>query len=191
MDGDLRVRHRRAHRRRVIRQSGRDEAETHFAIQRAACVDAFPDIFPPEEYPFPDDAIRERWRHATGTVLVAERDGRVVGVAWSKSAGCTASMSFRSGGERTSAASCTQPPSTRCPTVRSFASGCSTETGARGASTRSTAGGRTERRASSSTRRIRSTSGTPISEKSREAEAQAGAGARAARRRRCPSFGAG
>jgi RimJ/RimL family protein N-acetyltransferase len=65
----------------VIRRSGRDEAETHFAVQRAACVEAFPDIFPPDLYPFPDDAIRERWRNATGAVLVAERDGRVVGVA--------------------------------------------------------------------------------------------------------------
>jgi diamine N-acetyltransferase len=65
----------------VIRRSGRDEAETHFAIQRAACVDSFAHIFPPNLYPFPDDAIRERWRTATGTVLVAERDARAVGVA--------------------------------------------------------------------------------------------------------------
>ncbi len=65
----------------MIRRSGRDEAETHFAVQRAACVDAFPHIFPPELYPFPDDEIRERWRNATGTVLVAERESRVVGVA--------------------------------------------------------------------------------------------------------------
>ena len=65
----------------MIRRSGRDEAETHFAVQRAACVDAFPHIFPPELYPFPDDAIRERWATMNGTVLVAERDGAVVGVA--------------------------------------------------------------------------------------------------------------
>jgi putative acetyltransferase len=64
----------------VIRASGREEAEAHFAVQRAACVDSFAHIFPPELYPFPDGAIRERWRNATGTVLVDERDGAVVGV---------------------------------------------------------------------------------------------------------------
>ena len=65
----------------MIRRSGRDEAETHFAIQRAACVESFAHIFPPDRYPFPDDAVRERWQNTTGTVLVAERDGRIVGVA--------------------------------------------------------------------------------------------------------------
>jgi hypothetical protein len=28
------------------------------AVQRAAAVDAFAHVFPPERYPFPDDAIR-------------------------------------------------------------------------------------------------------------------------------------
>jgi RimJ/RimL family protein N-acetyltransferase len=65
----------------VIRRSSRDEAETHFAIQRAACVVGLPHIYPPELYPFPDEAIRQRWREWEGTVLVAERDGLVVGVA--------------------------------------------------------------------------------------------------------------
>ncbi len=65
----------------MIRRSGRDEAETHFAIQRAACLPALAHIFPPELYPFPDDEIRRRWREWTGTVFVAERDGVTVGVA--------------------------------------------------------------------------------------------------------------
>jgi RimJ/RimL family protein N-acetyltransferase len=65
----------------VIRESGRDEAETHFAVQREACVAAFPHVFPPDEYPFPDDAVRSRWREFTGRVLVAELDGSVVGMA--------------------------------------------------------------------------------------------------------------
>ncbi|HEX3805760.1 MAG TPA: GNAT family N-acetyltransferase [Gaiellaceae bacterium] len=65
----------------MIRRSSRDEAETHFAVQRAACVDSFAHIFPPDRYPFPDDEIRERWRNATGEVLVYEHDGEVVGVA--------------------------------------------------------------------------------------------------------------
>jgi len=65
----------------VIRVSGRDEAEVHFAIQRAACLPALAHIFPPEFYPFPDDEIRRRWREFPGTVLVAERDGAAVGIA--------------------------------------------------------------------------------------------------------------
>ena len=64
----------------MIRRSSRDEAETHFALQRDACLVGMKDIFPPDRYPFPDDAIRERWRNATGTVLVAERGGEPVGV---------------------------------------------------------------------------------------------------------------
>jgi GNAT superfamily N-acetyltransferase len=65
----------------VIRRSSRDEAETHFAIQRAASLAGFAHVYPPELYPFPDDAVRERWRAFPGTVLAAERDGRVVGIA--------------------------------------------------------------------------------------------------------------
>ncbi|HZQ83097.1 MAG TPA: GNAT family N-acetyltransferase [Gaiellaceae bacterium] len=64
----------------MIRRSGRDEAETHFALQRAACLVGMEHIFPPDRYPFPDDAVRERWQAATGTVLLAERDGEPVGV---------------------------------------------------------------------------------------------------------------
>src|SRR5439155_23594080 len=66
---------------RVIRLSGPAEADTHFAIQRAACVEAFPRIFPPELYPFPDDEVLRRWRDFAGVVLVAERDGTAVGIA--------------------------------------------------------------------------------------------------------------
>jgi len=64
-----------------IRRSGRDEAETHFAIQRAASLAGLSHVYPPDEFPYPDDAIRERWREPTGTVLLAERDGRSLGVA--------------------------------------------------------------------------------------------------------------
>jgi putative acetyltransferase len=65
----------------VIRRSGPEEAEQHFRVQRDACVAAFAHVFPPELYPFPDDAVRQRWREFPGTVLAAERDGAVVGVA--------------------------------------------------------------------------------------------------------------
>jgi RimJ/RimL family protein N-acetyltransferase len=65
----------------VIRSGTTDEAEALFAVQREASLAGFVDIFPPELYSYPDDAIRERWRTFPGTILVAERDGRVVGVA--------------------------------------------------------------------------------------------------------------
>ena len=63
----------------MIRESGRDEAERHYEIQREASLAGLGHIY--GAVPFPDDAIRERWRTFPGTVLVAERDGRVVGVA--------------------------------------------------------------------------------------------------------------
>jgi putative acetyltransferase len=65
----------------VIRRSDAAEAETHFRVQRDACLAAFAHVFPPERYPFPDEAVRRRWREFEGTVLAAERGGRVVGIA--------------------------------------------------------------------------------------------------------------
>jgi GNAT superfamily N-acetyltransferase len=53
----------------------------HAALQREASVAALAHIFPPDEYPYPDDAVRERWRSMRGRVLVAERGGVPVGVA--------------------------------------------------------------------------------------------------------------
>ena len=63
----------------MIRESGRDDAERCFEIQRAASLAAFRHIYGDE--PFPDDAVRGHWRGFRGTVLVAERDGRAVGAA--------------------------------------------------------------------------------------------------------------
>jgi GNAT superfamily N-acetyltransferase len=67
----------------TIRPARADEAETLLAIQRAACVVAFAHIFPPDRYPFPDDAVRENWRDALAApateVYVAEADGVPVG----------------------------------------------------------------------------------------------------------------
>jgi GNAT superfamily N-acetyltransferase len=69
----------------VIREAWPDEAETLAAIQRDASLAALAHIFPPERYPFPLDAVRERWREALGdrevAVLVADEDGAAVGVA--------------------------------------------------------------------------------------------------------------
>jgi len=63
----------------VIRESGRDDAERHFEVQREASLAGLVHVYGDE--PFPDDAIRTRWQTFPGTVLVAERDGEIVGVA--------------------------------------------------------------------------------------------------------------
>jgi GNAT superfamily N-acetyltransferase len=65
----------------VIRRSGTDEAETQFAIQRAACLPALAHVFPPDLYPFPDEEVRRRWQEFDGVVLVSEREGEPVGIA--------------------------------------------------------------------------------------------------------------
>jgi GNAT superfamily N-acetyltransferase len=64
----------------AIRRSGREEAETHFALQRAASLAGLSHIFPPDEYSYPDEAVRERWLVFPGKVLVADQDGVPVGV---------------------------------------------------------------------------------------------------------------
>jgi ribosomal protein S18 acetylase RimI-like enzyme len=62
-----------------LRPARPDEADTLLAIQREAAVDAFAHIYPPERYPFPDDAVREVWAEALSDpgveVYVAEIDG--------------------------------------------------------------------------------------------------------------------
>ena len=50
-------------------------------LQRAASLAGFAHVFPPELHPFPDDAVRTRWRDFAGAILLAERDGRPVGLA--------------------------------------------------------------------------------------------------------------
>jgi ribosomal protein S18 acetylase RimI-like enzyme len=66
-----------------LRPARPDEADTLLAIQREAAVDAFAHVYPPERYPFPDDAVREVWAEALGDaeveVWVAEIDGLPVG----------------------------------------------------------------------------------------------------------------
>jgi GNAT superfamily N-acetyltransferase len=64
-----------------IRASGPDEAETLLALQRAASLAGLAHIYPPEQYPYPDDAIRERWQTFPGRVLLVEEDGVPVGIA--------------------------------------------------------------------------------------------------------------
>jgi GNAT superfamily N-acetyltransferase len=66
-----------------LRPALTDEADTLLAIQREAAVAAFAHVYPPERYPFPDDAIREVWAEALADpeveVYVAELDGVPVG----------------------------------------------------------------------------------------------------------------
>jgi len=67
----------------VIRPARPDEADTLLVIQREACVEAFPHIYPQEQYPFPDDGVRDVWREALADTdveaYVAEEDGEAVG----------------------------------------------------------------------------------------------------------------
>jgi putative hydrolase of the HAD superfamily len=67
-----------------IRTAGPDDAEALFQLQRSSALAAFQHIFPSAEYPFPDEAERERWTsyvsEPAATVLVAEFAGARVGV---------------------------------------------------------------------------------------------------------------
>ena len=61
------------------------EATLLAELQERASVAAFAHIFPPEQFPFPRDAVHERWTQAledpAASVLVAERAEEPVGVA--------------------------------------------------------------------------------------------------------------
>ncbi|MFL5927730.1 MAG: GNAT family N-acetyltransferase [Gaiellaceae bacterium] len=67
----------------MIRRARRDEAEALLRIQREAAVAAFAHVFPPDRFPFPDDAVREAWREAlvdaAVEVYVAELADELVG----------------------------------------------------------------------------------------------------------------
>jgi GNAT superfamily N-acetyltransferase len=66
-----------------IRRARPDEVEILLAIQRESAVAAFAHVFPPDRYPFPDDAIREAWREGLADPLVevylAEEHGAAIG----------------------------------------------------------------------------------------------------------------
>jgi ribosomal protein S18 acetylase RimI-like enzyme len=66
-----------------VRPATKNDVETLLAIQREAAVDAFAHVYPPDRYPFPDDAIREVWAEALADpaveVYVAEVGGAAVG----------------------------------------------------------------------------------------------------------------
>ena len=68
-----------------IRLARVDEAEVLFEIQKAASLAGLGHIFPADRFPYPDDAVRERWREVVAgpdhQAFVAEMDGQAVGVA--------------------------------------------------------------------------------------------------------------
>src|SRR4051794_20305404 len=67
-----------------IRRAGADDVELLLSIQRASAVEAFPHVFPPERYPFPDDEIRAVWAEALASqevqTFIAESGGTSVGL---------------------------------------------------------------------------------------------------------------
>jgi GNAT superfamily N-acetyltransferase len=68
---------------RVVRATAQD-AELCFGIARAAAIAGFRDVFPPDLYDFPDDAIRADWIAALadpdGETYVAFEGAEAVGV---------------------------------------------------------------------------------------------------------------
>ena len=62
-----------------------DEAEALFAIQKAASLAGLGHVFPADRFPYPDEAVRDRWREVVAgpdhEAFVAETDGEPVGVA--------------------------------------------------------------------------------------------------------------
>ncbi len=68
----------------MIRAARADEGDALAAIQERASVAALAHIFPPEQYPYPVEEIRRRWRGALAegrSALVYEDEGEPVGVA--------------------------------------------------------------------------------------------------------------
>jgi GNAT superfamily N-acetyltransferase len=68
---------------RIVRATVED-AELCFGIARAAAVAGFRDVFPPERYEFPADAIRADWISALtdpdGETYIAFQDDEAIGV---------------------------------------------------------------------------------------------------------------
>jgi GNAT superfamily N-acetyltransferase len=68
---------------RVVRATV-DDAELCFGIARAASLAGFRHVFPPDFYPYPDDAVRTEWvstlADPEGETFIALEDGEAVGV---------------------------------------------------------------------------------------------------------------
>lgn len=71
----------------TLRDATPSDADLLLSLERAANVPALPHIFPPDEYPYPDDDVRARWVSVLGDPSydchIAGVDGAEVGfVAW-------------------------------------------------------------------------------------------------------------
>ena len=68
----------------ALRDAEPTEATVLAQLQERASVAAFAHIFPPERFPFPRDAVTERWAEAledpAASVLVADRAEELAGV---------------------------------------------------------------------------------------------------------------
>ena len=68
----------------IVERANQDDADLLTQVQRAAAVAAFGHIFPPERYPFPDEAIRRGWDAALSDpsveTYVARTDTEPVGL---------------------------------------------------------------------------------------------------------------
>ncbi|MDQ5821501.1 MAG: GNAT family N-acetyltransferase [Actinomycetota bacterium] len=69
----------------TIRLAQADEAEVLFEIQKAASLAGLGHIVPADRFPYPDEAVRDRWLAVVvgldHQALVAEADGAAMGVA--------------------------------------------------------------------------------------------------------------
>jgi GNAT superfamily N-acetyltransferase len=67
----------------MIREARPHDLERLVAIQREASLAGFANVFPPAEYPYPTDEVREVWREALADpevdAYVAELDGEAAG----------------------------------------------------------------------------------------------------------------
>lgn len=61
----------------TLRRATPADAELLAAIQAEASLAALGHVYPPELYPFPAEAVQERWRRFTGWALLADADGFV------------------------------------------------------------------------------------------------------------------
>jgi GNAT superfamily N-acetyltransferase len=60
-----------------VREATREDAELLAEIQRRSSLAALAHIYPPEEHPFPTDAVLERWRTFGGRAWLADELGFV------------------------------------------------------------------------------------------------------------------
>lgn len=69
----------------ALRLARPEDAEAVFQVQRRASLAGLGHIYPPKRHPYPDDAVRGRWREAladeSARVVVAEDGGTIIGVA--------------------------------------------------------------------------------------------------------------